>query len=271
MKITKPNLRRNKSFRVTLLGTGAAWPDAQRNAPGFLVESGADKMLIDCGGGTSHQLMRRNVHPALIDHGFLTHLHIDHVVEMPSLIFGSYLTQKQGPYHIYGPTGTKRHMGLLFDALFEYARPLLRQLRNKEIEIETTEVDNGDVISINSLQVRAAAVEHGIPAVAYRFEANNHAVVFSGDTEPCENLVNLANNADLLVVECSFPENTGPKKGHLIPSQVGKIAQSANVKQVILTHLFPVCDGKEKEILSVIRQYYRGPVKIGKDAMSVEI
>jgi ribonuclease BN (tRNA processing enzyme) len=108
-------------------------------------------------------------------------------------------------------------------------------------------------------------VEHGINTLAYRFVANGKKLVFSADTAPCDNLIKIAKDADVLVIECSFPESSGVKNGHCIPSQVGAVANQANAKRVILTHLFPVCKGKENEMIAEIKKQYSGEVIVASD------
>jgi len=79
----------------------------------------------------------------------------------------------------------------------------------------------------NGLTVETITVKHSISAFAYKFSAQGKTVVFSGDTAPCENIVTIAQNVDVLIIECSFPEAFGPNPVHCIPSQVGAIAQKA--------------------------------------------
>jgi ribonuclease BN (tRNA processing enzyme) len=119
------------------------------------------------------------------------------------------------------------------------------------------------------LSIEATPVTHGIPAVAYRFTSEGKSVVLSGDTAPCDNSVAISREADLLVIECSFPEQTGPKPGHLIPSQVGAIASEAKAKRVVLVHLFPTCKGKEESMIADVRRFYGGPVEVGNDMQSI--
>ena len=254
-----------EEFAVTLLGTGSAWPDAERSSPAFLISCAGTNYLIDCGGGTCHQLMRVGVPPPKLTTIFLTHIHIDHCVEFPSLVFGAYLTGKQGAFELIGPKGVKAFVDSLFDNTYKFARPMMRGLRNKEIEINVREVNDGVVFSEGEFNVSTLPVEHGFPTLGYRFEYKGKSIVLSGDTEPCSNIVTLSKNADILVMDCSFPEEYGHKKGHCIPSEVGKIAHEANVKALCMVHLFPTCKGKEIEMVQEVAKYYSGPILVGTD------
>jgi len=250
---------------VTLLGTGAAWPDADRSAPAFHVQHENISILIDCGGGTPHQLMKAGISPSKIDTILFTHIHIDHCVEFPSLIFGAYLTGKEGSFDVYGPEGTRHFTESIFKDTYDFAAAMMKKIRDKDINFVTKEINGGLVLKSDGLVVEAQEVEHGIPTLAYKITANGKSVVFSGDTAPCDGLKKLAQDADLLVIECSFPEATGPKPGHLIPSQVGKLAQESNVKKVVLVHLFPTCKGKESGMVADVKKLFDGPVEVGTD------
>lgn len=252
-------------MRLLTLGTGAAWPDGDRSAPAFAVVVNNEAYLVDCGGGTSHQLMKVGINPSSITNIFLTHIHIDHCVEFPSIVFGAYLTGKKGSFKVYGPEGVKHFTDSIFDDTYDFAKKMMEKLRGLEIKIETQEYTEGVVYNNNGLIVTTLPVQHGINTLAFKFVADGKTLVFSGDTAPCDNIIEIAKDADVLVIECSFPESAGIKKGHCIPSQVGKIASSACVKKVILTHLFPVCKGKESEIIADVKKYYDGDVTIAND------
>ncbi|MFA5076063.1 MAG: MBL fold metallo-hydrolase [Patescibacteria group bacterium] len=258
-------------MKITLLGTGAPYPDPQRNAPGFLLEHDEVPYLIDCGGGVCHQLAKIGCPGAKLDNIFISHIHIDHCVEFPALVFSSYLTGKEGSFHLFGPAGVKHWVESTFNTTYDFAPQMMRDLRNKEISVITQEVESGKIFEQDGLVVEAEPVEHGFPTLAYKFTANGKSVVFSGDTQPCAGLTKIAQGADLLIIECSFPEDMGIKPNHLIPSQVGRIAQAAKAKKVLLVHLFPFCHGKEEAILAEIKKHYSGPVEIGQDLQVMEV
>lgn len=247
------------------LGTGAAWPDADRSAPAFLVKHAGTPYLIDCGGGTCHQLMKVGCKPSELTHILITHIHIDHCVEFPSLVFGAYLTGKSGEYKVYGPEGVAHFTKSIFNDTYDFAKAMMKNLRKIDIDIKTKEFSTGIILKENELVIDSIPVEHGINTLAYRFTAGGKKLVFSSDTAPCANLIKISKDADVLVIECSFPESFGIKNGHCIPSQVGKIAEEANVNSVILTHLFPVCKDKENEMIAEIKKYYHGEVTVAED------
>ncbi len=215
--------------------------------------------------------MKYGIHPSKLKYIFLTHIHIDHCVELPALIFGAYLTGKEGEFCVFGPQGIKHLTDSIFDTTYDFAREMMFKLRKKTIDINATTIDKGEILKNNGLVIETIPVEHGFPTNAFVFKADGKKIVFSGDTAPCKNIIDISTDADLLVIECSFPEEFGPIPGHLIPSQVAQIAQEAQAKKIILVHLFPMCKGKEIEILEEIKKIYSGDVQIEYDLQEIKV
>lgn len=94
--------------------------------------------------------------------------------------------------------------------------------------------------------------------------------MYSGDTGFCEELIQAAKNADLLIHECSYPTALGTD-GHTTPLELGLIAQQANVAKLVLTHFYPVCAGREREMLKDIRTNFQGKIVFGKDFLKIEV
>jgi ribonuclease BN (tRNA processing enzyme) len=112
-------------------------------------------------------------------------------------------------------------------------------------------------------------VNHRPESLAYRIEsANAFSMVYSGDTDACDSLPELAREADLFVCESALPDAL-KVSGHLTPALAGRYAQQARVKQLVLTHLYPECD--QVDIVEQARRHYKGPVLAAKDLMTFEI
>ena len=110
---------------------------------------------------------------------------------------------------------------------------------------------------------------HMSESVGYRIEfKDGKSMVISGDTDYCKNLVDLAFEADLLVIECSFPD--GKKiEGHLTPALAGRIGLESRCKRLLLTHLYPICD--QFDILKQCEKVYKGEIILGEDLMRISI
>lgn len=119
------------------------------------------------------------------------------------------------------------------------------------------------------IKVKTYRMKHTEISIGYRVESPDGKVLaISGDTDVCDELVEMGREADLLVLECSFPDEC-PVVGHLTPKSVGKIASAASPKRLLLTHFYPVCDSHD--IAGQVARSYRGDFIIGEDGMRVEI
>lgn len=261
-------------MKAIILGSGAARPDPDRSSPSQVVVVDKEPVLFDCGPGTAMNMMKAGLNPVDLNRIFLTHLHIDHCVEFPSVVLGCYLMGRKDKILLYGTNGTSDHCKLMFEKAYPYAPELVRRIRKAELSVEPTDVASGIVCETEKFKVTCAPVEHGFPTVAFRIESGNASVVISGDTRPCKSLIELAKGASLLLQDCSFPDSMADNArntGHAIPSEVGEIASQANVKKVVLTHMFPPCKGKEQEMVKSVSSKFGGEVIAGYDLLGVDV
>src|SRR5262249_40428976 len=93
-------------FAVTLLGTSASVPSADRNHPGILIEAGSHRILVDCGEGTQRQLLRSGAGFRRLDRILLTHGDVDHVLGIPGLLSTLRLRRSDDPMTIHGSRRT---------------------------------------------------------------------------------------------------------------------------------------------------------------------
>jgi len=261
-------------MKVVIIGSGASWPDSERASPSQALVMGKEALLFDCGPGSGLNMMRAGINPATISRILLTHLHIDHSLEFPSLVFSGYLVGRKGKVQLYGPQGTVAFCKTLFDKVYPSAPEIVRRIRKDGWNVAPNEVSQGLVFESKGFRVVSASVEHGIPAVAYRIETDEGVVVISGDTRPCRSLIQLAQGADLLVHECSFPDDMSEiarVTNHSTPSEVGDVASKAAVKGVVLTHLFPHWSGREKEMTKSVGSKFGGKVIIARDLLEITV
>jgi ribonuclease BN (tRNA processing enzyme) len=111
---------------------------------------------------------------------------------------------------------------------------------------------------------------HTENSIGYRVthEGTGKVWAYSGDTDYCEGIVRLVHNADVAVLECSFPDQF-KKPGHLTPSLAGQIAQEGNVRHLVLSHFYPKCDGED--IVAQCKREYLGQITIASDYLRVRI
>lgn len=290
--------------QLILLGTkGGPTPSEFRAAPANVLIVDGRPYVIDCGNGVAIQLTKAGVRLGTIDHIFLTHQHSDHNADLGNLVFLAWATSLKTPVHLYGPPPIAKMMDdfVAMNAvdidvrMKEEGRPSLRPL------INVKEFDRGGlVMEDDRVRVTSTLVDHYTlkPAFAYRFDTKTRvgaqsgvqsgarSVVFSGDTAPSENLIKLAQGADVLVHEVMYLpalekmmakiDNAPTLLDHLLKShttteQVGKVAAAAGVKTLVLSHFVPGGDPSitDETWAADVRKNFSGRIVVGKDLMAI--
>ena len=246
------------SLKVTLLGTGVGIPQPGRSQAAVLLEN-SQPLLFDCGAGTLLRLDQAGVPTETLDTVVLTHLHLDHVSDLLALANARYLSGLPG-LAVYGPKGT--------DLWFELLRSAYPNLEKMQFEVH--ELSPMDSFSIKGFDIFAEEARHSVTALAYRLEAEEKMIVYSGDTEPSARVTALADGADLLIHECSFPEPFDVTN-HSTPLKLGNMLRNQGVKRVVLTHLYPQAVGHEDEMAEQVIEQSGAPTIVGWDLMSLII
>nr|WP_048063502.1 MBL fold metallo-hydrolase [Methanococcoides burtonii] len=248
-------------MKITFLGTGVAIPQKDRVQSGVLIEYGENKVLFDCGGGILNRIFESGVLHTEIDTIVLSHLHLDHVADVMCLLKANWLCEKLDAV-IYGPVGTQEWLGRLM-AIYPYMKV--------KVNVEVREVVAGEEFELSQgCNVRCTDGIHSVPSLGYRVEHDGEVVVYSGDTEPCDSIMKLAQGADMLIHECSFPLDF-PMTNHATPDMLRPYLENSDISKVYLTHLYPHMQGHEKETLEYIKEKYEGEVHIASDLMTVEL
>lgn len=266
---------------LQVLGSGGPESGDKRASSGYLIWiDGKSKILVDFGGGTSLRFEEVGARIEDLDVILLTHLHVDHTADLPTLLKSSFFTRGSGKLHIYGPDrnkfmpSTTRFADRLFDnnnGAWQYLGDHLNgyaslQIKAHNIAMRKKEkviYDQGDI------SISAVSVHHGpIPAIAYRVNIGKKYVTFSGDMNGDYNtLEKLGSNTDILVIHNAVPKNA---KGvatqlHMTPVIIGEIAKKADAKSVVISHRMIRSLGKEKETNCEIRRNYEGDVEYAND------
>ena len=275
--------------KLILLGTaGGPTPKADRSAPANAIMVGDDIYVIDCGDGVARQMVRAGLDLKHIRDVFITHQHSDHNADYGNLLLLAWETGLAAPVNTYGPPPLKQ-MTKLFLEMDAYdigirekdeGRPPLKPL------IVPHEITHGGpVMHDANVRVTAALVQHPLvkPAFAYRFDCPDRSIVFSGDTRPSENLIELARGADILVHEVmdlqlidralKFDPHAKTLRRHLLDShtpmsEVGQIAAKAGVKTLVLNHFVPgIVTIPDYVWYNAVKPHFKGRVIVGHDLM----
>jgi len=262
-------------MRVTMLGTGTPFPNAERFGSAILVEVAGKRLLFDCGRGAVIRLTQAGVTPSEIDGLFLTHLHSDHVVGIPDLWLSGWFLGRDRPLQVWGPSGT-RSMGehllqaFAFDIHIREDAP--EPLPAKGAEIDAKEIEQGNVYDDGSVRVTAFVVDHGPvkPAFGYRVDYEGHSVVISGDTRFSQNLIKFAEHADCLIHVAWNPSSKNPT-----PPSLRSLASAEDAGRVFATvrpKLGVIYHYKDEEGLwDAVHKEYNGPFVVAKDLMIIDV
>jgi ribonuclease BN (tRNA processing enzyme) len=250
-------------MRLTIIGSGTAAIQANRGFAGHVLDIGNELCLLDGGSGTLRKCDEAGISYKEIDKICYTHLHPDHTTDLVPFLFATKHTPgftRTKELEIYGPVGFRE---FFTRAVALYGAGMVEV----EYEIKIRELAR-DKINLGDLELETNLMKHAENAIGYRFEAEGKTFVYSGDTDYCDEIIALARNADVLLLECSFPDHM-KVPDHLTPTEAGKIAARASVQRRSLTHLYPPCD--KEDILTPCRKQFDGPVSCAQDLMSVEI
>jgi ribonuclease BN (tRNA processing enzyme) len=261
MSVDKPEIT------VTVLGSGTCVPSLERSSCSIMLETGNAILLFDSGPGTMRRLLKTNTTIFDLDYIFYSHFHPDHTAELVPLLFATKypdMSHRQTALTIVGGKG------------FEDFFAGLKAVYGKWIELDPGQMDiiqmsnrSADLLRLKDFTVQSAPVDHNPESIAYRITGSGgQSVVYSGDTDYCENLITLSKDADLLICESALPD-AYRVKGHLTPSLAGDIATRSGVKKLVLTHFYPECHQTDIEL--ECRKTYDGPLVLAEDLMRIEV
>ena len=254
-------------LKVVILGSGTCVPSLQRSCCSLYIESSSIKLLADVGAGTMRRLLEAGVHINEISHIFISHFHPDHTGELASFLFSSkyprLIRNIDAPLTILAGKGFK----LFFDKLKALYGSWV-ELDPEIFRIIELETDGKDVLRLNNGSITTLPVNHNEESIAFRLEEKGKIIVYSGDTDYCENLITIAKNADLFICESALPDDL-KVDNHLSPSTAGRAAAQANVKKLVLTHFYPECD--KTDIAKECRSTYDGDLILAEDLMEFYI
>lgn len=240
-----------------VLGSGTRVPLKERSMAGYAVRTAENFLLLDCGDGVLRRGLEAGLPMLQVEAILFTHLHLDHVADLPPLLWalhGEGAQRAEKPLYLFGPSGFKNFFEGMIDLYGEWIHRIPCEIIVREVVRER--------FSIGNCEVQTYYMEHGIPANGYRLEHENKTLAYTGDTGPCEEAIALAREADLFIAECSFP-NGSESATHLTPGEVGKIAAQAKCKRVLLTHLYP--QALRADIVSQCREYFSGEIELSRD------
>ncbi len=249
---------------LTILGSGTN-VHPTRAAAGYLVKT--DQLLLfDFGPRTLRNLMQAGIDRHRVRHILFSHFHADHFADFVHFFFDAVFYSKfvgtRPGLTIIGPRGTKKLFGLMLKNFpgFSAARfkTTIREVADRTFRIGRT-------------RITARTVEHSerLHCQGYRIEYGKRALAYSGDSMYCENLIRLCRDADLAVLDCSFPIQRQETTNHMHAGDCGRLAQAAGVRRLILSHFYPVAE--RYDVRRQAARHFRGRIAKARDLMSVTV
>lgn len=239
-------------MRLTVLGCAGTFPGPSSPCSGYLVEHEGYRLVLDFGAGALGNLQ---LHCDLrdVDAIYVTHLHADHCIDLVAYFYARrYHPQGMPPIlPVLGPPGTHHRISAAFE------EPPVDGLE----EVFDFQEPGPGTIQLGPFTVTSVVVSHPIECHGLRIEVGGKVLTYSGDTAACEELVELARDADLFLCEASWPSVPAPPPGiHLTGREAGEHAAKAGAKRLLLTHIMPFHD--PQVILAEAKETFDGPIDL---------
>lgn len=277
-------------FSVVLVGTGSPNPMEDRACSSTLIQYKGNYFLVDMGKGAVDRLEEGGINLASIETLMFTHHHRDHDAEYFDIAMGGWL-RGRNHLNLIGSSGTKS-MHEYFTSFYKEDMEYRASKKAKwswdgiitNVDLKELEGDNS--FELNDVKITTTEVPHSIYTLAYRFDADDQSIVISGDLTYSENLIKLAKDADVLIMDSGVVIRKRPfdsknnnqqdvrkkkrdnNNAHATLEEVATMAQKAGVKKLVLTHIGGNID-EEAEIEAIKKIYTEGEVIIGYDLMQV--
>lgn len=238
---------------VQVLGSGGPNAGGTRASTGYLVwRGGRAVVMVDAGGGTFLRFGEAGARLQDLSLLAISHLHPDHVSDLPALLWLSELARQQ-PLKIAGPTGAGAFPSIdaFISRLFDTssgAFPILggtlgqpgQGVRLDVVAVDATVGTSSTIWSDNDLGVSAMGVPHGnVPSIAYRIRVGDRSIVFGSDQNGSdERFASFAAGADALIMHFALSARAPDPiaQVHARPAAVGQVAQKAGAKRLVLSH-----------------------------------
>jgi ribonuclease BN (tRNA processing enzyme) len=286
--------------QVVVLGTGTPLADPERSGPAVAIVVNDVAYLVDCGPGVVRRAAaaeKNGIKALAVDKlkiVFITHLHSDHTLGYPDLIFSPWVLERSDPLDAYGPRGLKSMTAHIEKAWAEDVRLRLSGLEEAnttgyrvnvhEIELRrrgaAATAGESPALQVvyrdDNVTVTAFPVKHGTwkYAFGYRFDTKDRRIVISGDTAPTDEVVKACDGCDVLLHEVFNPKRKKIveskqkqayfKAFHTSPAELGEIATRARPKLLVLYHQV-MGETTEEDLVEQVRQHYSGKFVSAKD------
>jgi len=247
--------------KLIILGSSSAIA-AENHQNAYMVFVGKTRtVLVDSPQNPLLRLLRVGVDYNDITDLVVTHFHPDHVSGIPLFLMDMWLRGRTNPLAVYGLDHALSRLEDLMDAFTWDKWPNFFPVTFHRIPSKTY----APLLSSSDFDIYANEVQHMIPTLGLRVECkeSNKIVAYSCDTEPCNEVVQLARDADILIHEAS-----GALMGHTSSQQAAEIASQAGAKELYLIH-YPTGEFWQDGLIEDARKHFDGEVHLAEDLMEI--
>ncbi len=271
-----------EEVKVQILGSGGPELDGRASSSYLVWIDDKARILIDTGSGSMYQYEQSGAQLEDLQAVVLTHLHIDHAVDLPSYIKAGYFTDRKASLPIIAPFGNEHfpsienYVSNLFgpDGAYRYMQDVLGE-QSDSFRIIPKSINQRGITQyrFEQFELLLTPVNHGnVPALAVRIDAGEKRVMISGDTSNKRHgLEQLAKDVDLFIAHHAITEQSGEfaKNLHMTPDQIGEIAKKSDTKQLVLSHRMKRTLTHEADTLMQIKRHYSGKIILADDMMII--
>ncbi len=263
---------------LTIVGSGTAAPTPERVCSGYFLHAGDETLLMDCGAGVVHGMARLGLPWARLDHLLITHFHNDHIGDIPFLLFAlkhGVRPKREKPLTIWAPRGIGKRMTAMAAAFGNH-------VADPGFPVVIREVAPADEFRVGPFDVRAVSTPHTDASLAYRLEqvggdapaahgadGRRSSLGYTGDTGPSAEVARVLAGVDVLIAECSLPDDEALPI-HLSPSSLAAMATDAAPGRLVVTHVYPQLDAMDP-VARVRAAGWEGETVRAEDGLELEI
>lgn len=283
-------------MKLTILGSGSPESYARRGSSGYLIETGGQRILFDCGGGVVDRLIKAGLRPSDIDVVAFSHLHSDHMMDYARLVHAAW-DETGKVLKVIGPEPIAEITERLFgpQGVFAYDLTARTELKgSQEVWLarggtlprpwpapNVTEIAPGEGYAGNGWAVQSCEALHAQPylvCMGFALQAEGVKFVYSGDAGITDALEALVADADLLLHWCyrlsdetdvsAFYRKVAPT-----PAEIAAMAERNGVKKLVLSHFRVAMDAPDRYAGAVeeLKTHFSGPSAIAEDLDAFEI
>ncbi|MGY5766609.1 MBL fold metallo-hydrolase [Brachybacterium sp. DNPG3] len=258
-------------MKLHVIGCSGSFAGPRSAASSYLLETTDDagrtwRVLVDLGSGAFGPLQAA-IDPTELDAVILSHLHPDHFLDITGLeVFWAYHERTDLPQlPVYGPASLPGRLRAVMDRADDVPDGVARA------PFAFRPLADGDTIEIGPLSIEVGEVVHPVESYGFRISDGESTIAYSGDTDTCDRLVELARDVDLFLCEAGYIEGRDDRFSgvHLTGRRAGEAATAAGARRVVLTHVAAWTDPTIP--LAEAAAAYRGPLELAAPSAVYEL